>query len=62
MASFSFQIEVKRLRTEKGASEEVNALNDVPGPSLLGKRVHESSQSESEQEPEQETDHCSRTL
>lgn len=55
-------ISVKRLRREKGAPEEVNVLNDLPGPSLLGKRAHESSQSESEIDPEKETDNCSRTL
>lgn len=53
---------VRRLRREKGTFEEVNVVNDAPATSYLGKRAHESSQSESENEPENETEHCSRTL
>lgn len=53
---------VKRLRREKGATDEINVSTESPGPSLLGKRVHVSSQSESENEPIIEIDHCSRTL
>lgn len=55
-------ISVKRLRREKGASEEVNVDGEVAGPSLLGKRTHEPSENESENEAETEIDRCSRTL
>lgn len=53
---------MKRLRREKGTSEEVNVVNETPGPSLLGKRAHETSEDESENEPNIEMDRCSRTL
>lgn len=66
---FFLQILVKRLRTDKLTPEEVvqtvsSIPQNLPGPSLLGKRAHESSQSESENEnsPETESNHCSRTL
>lgn len=55
-------IPVKRLRREKDASEEVNVDGEVAGPSLLGKRAHEPSENESENEIETGMDHCSRTL
>lgn len=54
---------VKRLRRDKGTVEEINIMNDTPGPSLLGKRTHETSEDESsESEPQRESDFCSRTL
>ncbi|XP_031623177.1 cysteine-rich protein 2-binding protein [Contarinia nasturtii] len=53
---------VKRFRKDKGATEEINVLNDEPRSSLLGKRAHESSADESESETDTEPDHCSRTL
>lgn len=54
---------VKRLRRDKGTTEEVNIMSDTPGPSILGKREHESSEDEpSETEPLRESDYCSRTL
>lgn len=56
-------IPVKRLRRDKGTVEEINITNDTPGPSLLGKRTHETSEDESsEAEPQRESDYCSRTL
>lgn len=60
---------MKRLRTEKSTAEEVaptvpSVPLDLPGPSVrLGKRRHESSQSESENDHiDTESNHCSRTL
>lgn len=40
----------------------MSTSNEIPEQSILGKRAYESSQSESENEPINEPDHCSRTL
>lgn len=69
--SFFACTSVKRLRADKLTTEVVAPAavatmpQNSPGPSVrLGKRAHESSQSETESENNHETEsnHCSRTL